>query len=430
MGFSLKKIGKSIKKVVKKIGKVTGISKVVKEVGRGVKKVVTTFGKFMDKIGVVGQVAMMFILPGIGGALMKGFSAMAGWGANLAASAGTGIMGSLQAGVGHMAQFVGKAVTTAGNVFANVSKGVTDTLGNFAQTLGNKMGITNAGASNFFGSGGADSAWSRSFGESSRFQNLTMDPTKAGKLAKAASEIAEEATINGVTLPEAGVTDPITGQKTAITQEQIKKEALKQLASDELVAEAIAERAAEQAALANAKAVSTDSLLSGPLQATDKITGEAIEMSAVSQGSQAEALAKLGTEPTFMDKVKSLPSDLLKEAKKLPDKALEYAKETPERLMKQAIEAPEAAMKRYVSTVAQEKALETVHGEGFREIPAPQYTTIRVPAIEMPYASTQVQAPEVDYRNFAQDISTNPNPYGNTAYQYQVGYEQYRQSLA
>ena len=53
-----------------------GIGKVFKKIGKGVKKVFKKFGKFMGKIGIVGQIAMMFVLPGIGAALMKGFGAM------------------------------------------------------------------------------------------------------------------------------------------------------------------------------------------------------------------------------------------------------------------------------------------------------------------------------------------------------------------
>lgn len=60
----------------KSIGK--GIKKTFKSIGRGIKKAFKQFGKFMGKIGVLGQVAMMFILPGIGGALAKGWGAIAG----------------------------------------------------------------------------------------------------------------------------------------------------------------------------------------------------------------------------------------------------------------------------------------------------------------------------------------------------------------
>lgn len=53
-----------------------GIGKVFKKIGKGVKKVFKKFGKFMGKIGIVGQIAMMFVLPGIGAALAKGFGAL------------------------------------------------------------------------------------------------------------------------------------------------------------------------------------------------------------------------------------------------------------------------------------------------------------------------------------------------------------------
>ena len=47
-----------------------GVKKTFKKIGRGIKKAFKSFGKFMGKIGIVGQIAMMFILPGIGNAMM------------------------------------------------------------------------------------------------------------------------------------------------------------------------------------------------------------------------------------------------------------------------------------------------------------------------------------------------------------------------
>jgi hypothetical protein len=57
-----------------------GIKGVFKRIGRGVKKTFKKFGKFMDKIGILGQVAMMFILPAVGGALMGNIGKLAAWG--------------------------------------------------------------------------------------------------------------------------------------------------------------------------------------------------------------------------------------------------------------------------------------------------------------------------------------------------------------
>jgi len=60
--------------IFKKIFK--GVGKVFKKIGRGVKKVFKKFGKFMGKLGIAGQLAMMFVLPGIGAAMMRGFGAL------------------------------------------------------------------------------------------------------------------------------------------------------------------------------------------------------------------------------------------------------------------------------------------------------------------------------------------------------------------
>ena len=50
-----------------------GIKKGFKKIGKGIKGAFQKFGKFMGKIGILGQIAMMFILPGIGNALFNSF---------------------------------------------------------------------------------------------------------------------------------------------------------------------------------------------------------------------------------------------------------------------------------------------------------------------------------------------------------------------
>ena len=186
---SVKKVAKKIGKVIKKIAKFTGIDKVVRKIGRGIKKAFVSFGKFMNKIGVVGQIAMMFILPGIGSALMGG---LASFGTAAAASSNF-----LVKGLGHLATYAHTAVSTVGNVFSNVTRGVMDTLGNFGKTLGKKMGFNTTGADKFFGAG--DSAFSRSFTNSdvSRFQNLTLgEEAYQKKLLSGMEKINTEAALN------------------------------------------------------------------------------------------------------------------------------------------------------------------------------------------------------------------------------------------
>ena len=230
-----------------------GVKTGVKSVARGIKKAFQSFGKFMNKIGIVGQIAMMFILPAIGNAIMgttaagasaaaastlaseaalvagqtaaqataagvaaasqttatiaAGSAAGASTAAVQAAAAATthvgtgllgGALGPLGVSAGKAMSWVGGKVAAAKSTFQNITSGVFETLGNFAKTATNKMantfGFDNVfqdAAANFFSPGNgsvvgdagtkiftdsagvADSAFSRSFGAESKFQNLT-----------------------------------------------------------------------------------------------------------------------------------------------------------------------------------------------------------------------------------------------------------------
>ncbi len=190
------------------------LRKTFKKIGRGIKKLFKKFGKFMNKIGVLGQVAMMFILPGIGqaiGGAIKGFigqtAAQAGAqaagttasaaaveaakqaGASAAAQAAAGqaafktaaaaatkagiegtatglfaagtstAAGRVATAAGHMLQFAGKAAAAPFKAFQSVTNAVTSTIGEFTKTAASKLNIpVKTAADNFFG---ADSAFSR-----------------------------------------------------------------------------------------------------------------------------------------------------------------------------------------------------------------------------------------------------------------------------
>ena len=132
-----------------------GITKPFKSIAKKVKKAFKSFGKFMGKMGIAGQLAMMFILPGIGGALMKGFGAMAGNMAGLTGSfaglSGTAL-GTFVKGVGTVLKGAHAFVQTGVNAFKTVTSGITE----FVKTGLNKIpgiDITSAKA-NFFGEGG------------------------------------------------------------------------------------------------------------------------------------------------------------------------------------------------------------------------------------------------------------------------------------
>jgi hypothetical protein len=213
-----------------------GVKKTVKKIGKGIKGAFKKFGKFMNKIGIVGQVAMMFVLPGIGAALGGAFTGAAG---ALATNTLGGALGAVGQAAGKVMQFVGNAVSTAGNVYSNITKGVTETLGNFAKTATNKLagkvGMENVfsdAAANFFGPG--DSAFGRSFGENSRFSNLTSDPSfiddinksrKAEILQKTDPKAYEEA----ANANWAGMAE--TTSKTVKTEESLLSKAPKAIKS-------------------------------------------------------------------------------------------------------------------------------------------------------------------------------------------------------
>ena len=176
------------------------LRKTFKKIGRGIKKAFSKFGKFMGKIGILGQVAMMFILPGIGNALASGLGSALGLqgvtgmsslvgAAGTATSAGTGLLGSSSAilqGAGKVLQFAGKVASMPGKVFSSITKGVTSTLTEFSKTALSKIApnstFAQGAAENFFF--GADSA-------ASRVGKAFKSPFTDEAVAKVAGEIAD-----------------------------------------------------------------------------------------------------------------------------------------------------------------------------------------------------------------------------------------------
>ena len=131
-----------------------GVKKTFKKIGKGIKKAVTSIGKFMNKIGIVGQIAMAFILPGIGNMLMNGIGGIA---SSMVTNSLGGLGGAIVKGAGHVVSAAHKFVTVGKNAFNTVTEGVTKFIGEFGKTALNKIpGINIESASkNFFGKGGA-----------------------------------------------------------------------------------------------------------------------------------------------------------------------------------------------------------------------------------------------------------------------------------
>ena len=106
-----------------------GVKKVFKKIGKGIKSSFKKVGKFMGKLGIIGQIGLGLLLPGIGGMLGK-------WAVTA--------MGSSSAIVSAAGHFVNAAVnigTKVGSVFKTVTQGVTNVIGETVGAALNKVGL-------------------------------------------------------------------------------------------------------------------------------------------------------------------------------------------------------------------------------------------------------------------------------------------------
>ena len=212
---------------LKKLWKKT-VGKVWKKIGKTVKSVFKKVGKFMNKIGIVGQIAMSFILPGIGNALMAGF------GSATAALAG-GALGSIGKAAGWVLGKAGTFAKTIATGFKTVSGAVTDFIGTTAKYVGGKLGIgtlPNQTLSQAFGSEGFAGRLTDSFSklgeQASNFWNsTTADFADRGIMTVAEKTAADLAAFGGTKAAEGvavqsatPVTDPLTGEVKSGFMEQ------------------------------------------------------------------------------------------------------------------------------------------------------------------------------------------------------------------
>ena len=114
-----------------------GIKKAVKKIGKGIKKVFKKVGAAIGKLGIVGQIGMMFLMPYATSALGSFFGAsgkLATWSTKLLGKAGMGSQA-----LGHGLNLINKAGTFAGNVYNSVSQTIgnaVDRVTNFAKGKG------------------------------------------------------------------------------------------------------------------------------------------------------------------------------------------------------------------------------------------------------------------------------------------------------
>ena len=204
-----------------------GVKKVFKKIGKGIKKVVGKVGKFMDKIGIVGQIGLMFILPGIGGALMQGLTGAA---ATMTQSAFAFVRGA-----GAVLNTALKFATTAGNVYRTVTGAVTDFIGTAGKYIGGKMklpGFENMSLGEAWGTYSNEVMKNVSSVIDPWKQAVTINPTFGSTVADQAKAVgmSPEQFVQNYTMPENVATslEGLSGKELAnfrfdSVQEQIFK---------------------------------------------------------------------------------------------------------------------------------------------------------------------------------------------------------------
>ena len=116
-----------------------GIKKTVKKIGKGIKKVFKKVAGAIGKLGIVGQIGMMFLMPYATSALGSFFGAsgkLATWSTKLLGKAGAGLG---QKALGHTLNLINKAGTFVGKVYTGVTEtisGAIDRTGNFLKGRG------------------------------------------------------------------------------------------------------------------------------------------------------------------------------------------------------------------------------------------------------------------------------------------------------
>ena len=187
-----------------------GVKKGFKTLFKPIKQVFKTVGKFMNKIGIVGQIAMMFIpIPGLGALMSSMGSALGG------AATALGASGNIIAqGAGKLLSGALKVGTKIGQGFKTITEGVKTFVGNTGKYLANKIpGVNIAGAPKSFFGPGSESV----LGRTSASISKNMDTLFGRQVLPASTPLnnvkAPTADLKTIEAPaQTGVVDEATGK--------------------------------------------------------------------------------------------------------------------------------------------------------------------------------------------------------------------------
>ena len=120
-----------------------GVKKTFKKIGKGIKSAFTSIGKFMDKIGIVGQIGLSLLLPGVG-QLLGGMLQGVGSAVVNTLTGYTGFGSSIVNGAGNFLAKAGELAGQMGKSFSSITEGVKNVVGETLKAGANALGVDTA----------------------------------------------------------------------------------------------------------------------------------------------------------------------------------------------------------------------------------------------------------------------------------------------
>ena len=234
-----------------------GVKKTFKKIGKGIKSAFTSIGKFMDKIGIVGQIGLSLLLPGVG-QLLGGMLQGVGSAVVNTLTGYTGFGSSIVNGAGNFLAKAGELAGQMGKSFSSITEGVKNVVGETLKAGANALGVDTALIETGKSLG---SEYLQNLGESISKANFDSIGAQFGKSAEAVVNsfsgvvpadsplltdgavtpqptdvytpeittpdmpVASEIKTDSLLAPDASVTPPVVGDPSAVVNRQILTDA-------------------------------------------------------------------------------------------------------------------------------------------------------------------------------------------------------------
>ena len=367
MGF-LSKIGKGIKGAFKKVGK-------------AIKSGLKSVGKFMDKIGIVGQIGLSLLLPGIGSALSGMWGSVVG-----GLQAYSGIGSSVINAAGGFLNTATRLATQAGNAFSSITEGVMGTVGETLKLGAKKLGLGNLASDMGFTKLGTN------------INSASLDSIQ-GQFGKITDVFAGN--IKGI--------DPTGSYATARQDAMMSPEQrsfTQDIRSFEMTPEIEAERLADFDKVQEMYDTGTDSLMSRPAAVPlEEVEGNLISRAAGQPSATVKAEPK-----TYVDAAKE---SFIATKEKAKSQFKEFLEDPFGKTMEYGQQAAKEGFESAVKTGVTSTALKAIDVDMTPDVYQTSYGTY-VPSIDYRPVETAPTSNLLNFMNQNQDF-INTHPFGATA---------------